>query len=203
MGSGSMKKWKYMAFAASVVIVVTIPLYALKERVVRAPNNRHGGLADPPTFVGREKCKSCHEVTYDKWLGSHHDLAMAVATDSTVLGDFDDAIFEHGSITSRFFRKDGKYVVHTEGPDGEMDDYEIAYTFGVEPLHQYLIPFPDGRLQCLTIAWDTERGRWFHLYPDQDIGPDDWLHWTRNGQNWNGMCAECHSTNLKKGYAPD
>ncbi len=109
-------------------------------------------------------------------------------------------VFEHHGVTSRFYRKDGKYFVETEGPGGAMDDFEIAYTFGVEPLQQYLIPFPNGRLQSLTIAWDVERGRWFHLYPDQDIPPDDWLHWTRNAQNWNGMCAECHSTNLKKGY---
>ena len=84
-----------------------------------------------------------------------------------------------------------------------MGDFEITHTFGVEPLQQYLVPFPGGRLQALWIAWDTEREEWFHLYPDQDIPPTDWLHWTRNAQNWNGMCAECHSTNLIKGYDAD
>ena len=64
------------------------------------------------------------------------------------------------------------------------------------------IPFPGGRLQAFSVAWDTEREEWFFLYPGSDIPADDWLHWTRNGQNWNGMCAECHSTNLKKGYDP-
>jgi tetratricopeptide (TPR) repeat protein len=83
-----------------------------------------------------------------------------------------------------------------------MDEFEIEYTFGWEPLQQYLIRFPGGRLQALSIAWDVERRRWFHLYPDQAIPPDDWLHWTRNGQNWNGMCAECHSTDLRKSYDP-
>ncbi len=28
----------------------------------------------------------------------------------------------------------------------------------------------------------------------------DQLHWTRPQQNWNYMCADCHSTNLQKGY---
>ena len=55
----------------------------------------------------------------------------------------------------------------------------------------------------MPIAWDTERGRWFTLNPDTVVAPDDWLHWTRNGQNWNGMCAECHSTNLQKNFDPD
>ena len=65
------------------------------------------------------------------------------------------------------------------------------------------MPFPGGRLQCLTIAWDGDDGRWFDLYPDQEIPPDDWMHWTRAAMNWNGMCAECHSTNLVKAFDPD
>ncbi len=125
---------------------------------------------------------------------------MDVASDKTVLGDFDDATFTHRGVTSRFYRRDGKFYVFTEGPGGKMGEFEIAYTFGLTPLQQYLVPFPGGRLQCLTVAWDSVRKRWFHLYPDQDIPASDWLHWTRNAQNWNGMCAECHSTNLKKGY---
>jgi tetratricopeptide (TPR) repeat protein len=127
---------------------------------------------------------------------------MDVASDSTVIGDFNDAVFEADGVTTRFYRRGDKYLVHTEGPGGEMGEFEIAYTFGFEPLQQYLIPFPGGRLQSLTIAWDVEREDWFDVYPDDDFPPDDWLHWTRNGQNWNGMCAECHSTNLRKGYDP-
>jgi Tfp pilus assembly protein PilF len=84
-----------------------------------------------------------------------------------------------------------------------MDDFEITHTFGAYPLQQYLIPFPGGRLQCLTIGWDVIKNEWYHLYPDQDIPVDDWLHWTNQAQNWNSMCAECHSTHLTKGYDPE
>jgi tetratricopeptide (TPR) repeat protein/Zn finger protein HypA/HybF involved in hydrogenase expression len=49
-----------------------------------------------------------------------------------------------------------------------------------------------------------EKGTWFDMgamvYKDQEIKPDNWLYWTNQAQNWNGMCAECHSTNLKKNY---
>jgi tetratricopeptide (TPR) repeat protein len=81
-----------------------------------------------------------------------------------------------------------------------MGDFEITYTFGWYPLQQYLVPFPGGRLQCLPIAWDVKAKKWYHLYPKAPIDPGDWLYWTNAGQNWNGMCAECHSTNLKKNY---
>ncbi len=83
---------------------------------------------------------------------------------------------------------------------GKMGDFEITHTFGWYPLQQYLVPFPGGRLQCLPIAWNVEERKWYHLYPKALMDSNDWLYWTNAGQNWNGMCAECHSTNLKKNY---
>jgi predicted CXXCH cytochrome family protein len=198
MNTDPMYRWKLTGLAASTVIVLTIPVYAVKELGHRSQLPAPDGSV--AVFVGRDRCIDCHEQAYASWHDSDHDKAMDVANDSTVLGDFDDAVFESSDITGRFYRRDGKFYVTTQGPDGEPAEFEITHTFGFEPLQQYLIPFPGGRLQSLTIAWDTERHRWFDLYPDQDIPPDDWLHWTRNAQNWNGMCAECHSTDLRKGY---
>jgi len=142
-----------------------------------------------------------------QWTGSHHDLAMQPATAESVLGNFDDASLTHFGVTTSFYNKDGRFMVRAEGPDGTLEDYEIRYTFGVEPLQQYLIEFPGGRMQALSLAWDArpedEGGqRWFHLYPDEKITHDDELHWTQPSQNWNSMCAECHSTRLEKHYDP-
>ena len=157
------------------------------------------------TFVGRQACIQCHAKEVELWEGSHHDLAMQVADESTVLGNFDNATFTNNGITSTFFKREGKFLVRTDGPEGELQEYEMAYTFGIEPLQQYLIAFPQGRYQALSLAWDTRSAqeggqRWFHLYPDEEILYDDPLHWTGISQNWNYMCAECHSTQLKKNY---
>ena len=157
------------------------------------------------TFVGRQACAQCHAREVELWEGSHHDLAMQVADESTVLGNFDNATFTNNGITSTFFKREGKFLVRTDGPEGELQEYEIAYAFGIEPLQQYLIEFPGGRYQALSLAWDTRSAqeggqRWFHLYPDEEILYDDPLHWTGISQNWNYMCAECHSTQLKKNY---
>ncbi len=197
--SRDLQRWQIIGLSALAAIVLLIPLYVLRAgREVAPPLTKAS-----PTYVGRNECRTCHETEFQSWLNSDHDKAMDVAADSTVLGDFDDAVFSSKGVTSRFFRRDGKFFVHTAGPGGKMGDFEIAYTFGHEPLQQYLVPFPGGRLQCLTIAWDTDDDRWFDLYPDADIPHDDWLSWTGGGQNWNGMCAECHSTDLKKGYDPE
>ncbi|MDX2411499.1 MAG: tetratricopeptide repeat protein [Woeseiaceae bacterium] len=198
MNDEGMRSWKIAALIALGVIVLSIALYVVREtqRDVAVTS----ADTSAATFVGRDQCIDCHDDAYEQWLGSDHDNAMDHANDQTVLGDFNDVEFEHDGVISRFYRKEDKYFVFTEGPGGEMADFEIRYTFGIEPLQQYLVPFPGGRLQALSVAWDTDEQRWFDLYPDATFSADGWLHWTRNGQNWNGMCAECHSTNLQKNY---
>ena len=254
------------------------------------------------TYVGIGKCAECHPDEIDHWTGSDHDLAMDLATDRTVLGNFDDAQFTHiafdhvlllkddeiraaveaveprfwavaledptrayskdladklrakiaeamsepdraklaelierrktlaplrpcdvtdaqreigdilrrlkndgkistdFAVTSTMFRRDGKFFVGTDNRHGQMEDFEVKYVFGVRPLQQYLVEFSDGRVQCLPIAWDTENRSWYHLYCKEPIPFDDPLHWTGPLQNWNYMCAECHTTNLQKSY---
>jgi predicted CXXCH cytochrome family protein len=151
-------------------------------------------------YVPNGQCAGCHPAEAEAWAASDHFRAMAPASDASVLGDFGGVEFEHGGVTSRFSRRDGTFVVRTDGSDGRLADFDVAYAFGVHPLQQYLIAQPGGRLQALTIAWDTERRRWFHLYPGEKTPPGDVLHWTGRYQTWNGMCASCHSTNLRKNY---
>ncbi|MDX1405051.1 MAG: tetratricopeptide repeat protein [Woeseiaceae bacterium] len=161
----------------------------------------------PMRFAGSEACRECHLPQYQLWQPSHHALAMQEATADTVLGDFSDVDFTYFGTTSRFFTRDGAFMVRTDNAAGELEEFEISYTFGVTPLQQYLIERPDGRLQALSIVWDSRAAaiggqRWYHLYGDEFIGHDDPLHWTGREQNWNYMCAECHSTDLQKNYQP-
>ncbi len=164
------------------------------------------------TFAGGDSCAKCHQPQHDLWRGSHHDLAMDLATDKTVLGDFNDATLTHHGITSKMFKRDGKFFVNTEGPGGQMADFEVKYVFGVDPLQQYMVEFDRtsdmpaheiARVQVLRISWDTKKKRWFHLDPPdvkEKLDPSDELHWTGLAQRWNHMCADCHSTNLQKNY---
>lgn len=159
-----------------------------------------------PSFVSSEKCASCHQTEYQEWMGSHHWHAMEPASPESVLGDFDNVEFTHFDTISLFYTRDGKYFVRTENATGALEEFEISYTFGVYPLQQYLIKFPDGRIQTLSIAWDSrpeQKGgqRWYHLYPEEKIDYQDILHWTGAFQNWNSGCAACHTTGLQKNYS--
>lgn len=197
------KKWKTAGLVAAVIIVSTIPLYIFLQLYSDNSNIQ----SDSVTFVGKKGCIDCHKKEFNLWQLSDHKRAMEIATDSSVVGNFNNSRFvsSNGKETL-FYKKDEKFFVKTEGTGGKIEEYEITHTFGYTPLQQYLIPFEDGKYQCLPIAWNTEKKEWYSLpemiYPDENLSPTNWLYWTNAGQNWNGMCAECHSTNLKKNFDP-
>ncbi len=156
-------------------------------------------------FVDNTQCIECHTEQGKEWQGSHHAQAMQLANEKTVKGDFNDIKFTHHKITSTFFRSDDAFFVKTVGPDGIHTDFKIKYTFGVEPLQQYIVELDKGHLHTLDIAWDTRPEniggqRWFRLVPDEHTKPGEPLHWTGLNYNWNNRCAECHSTNVQKNY---
>jgi tetratricopeptide (TPR) repeat protein len=129
---------------------------------------------------------------------------MMGAAPAAVRGDFNNAAFAVGEHRARFFRRGAEFWVEFAHGANRPQAYQVVYTFGVEPLQQYLVEQPGGRLQFIPFAWDSRPAgaggsRWFMLYPD--AGPDDEFYWTNPGQNWNYMCADCHSTNVRKNYS--
>ncbi|MBK3518368.1 multiheme c-type cytochrome [Carboxylicivirga marina] len=190
-----------MMLALIGALIVLFPTYLLVKTYSSASSDK---LDDTPHFVGRETCIECHLPEYNDWVGSHHDRAMDIANDTTVLANFNNVSIEGNGMTHRAFMKDGKFMVNTDGEDGTMQDFEVKYVFGFTPLQQFLVEFDGGRLQTLPLTWNTLDSTWYHMvdsvYSNQDIHHNNWLHWTNQAQNWNSMCADCHSTNLQKNY---
>lgn len=172
------------------------------------PQPRDQPGATPPHYVGRAACASCHAAQDAAWRSSHHAQSMQPAGPETVLGNFGDQSIGGPSGQIRFLQRDGKYFANTIGPRGVPEDFQVLYTFGVYPLQQYLVALPGGRLQVLPVAWDSrprnQHGqRWFSLYPQEHFAGGTPLHWTGRDQNWNFMCADCHSTQLRRNYNSD
>src|SRR5271169_6319934 len=134
--SGAMAPW----LVACLTLIATLP----------APSRAEEPGSSAARFVGSQACATCHAKEYAAWKISQHRAAMQVADENTVLGDFNAARFSYAGTTSTFSRRAGKFVVRTDGPDGKLHDYDVRYTFGIDPLQQYLVEFPDGRLQALS-----------------------------------------------------
>ncbi|WP_223526846.1 tetratricopeptide repeat protein [Pseudomonas sp. BF-B-26] len=174
--------------------------YAPVSTPVAQPAKPQPVAVAPATMVDEQQCQGCHSDQVKDWQGSHHQLAMQEANAETMLGDFNNVTFKAENETTRFLRKDGGFWVNTPGIDGKNADFKVAYTFGIAPLQQYLIEVGEGRLQALGVAWDTEKHRWFHLYPGQGVNFKDPLHWSKPSQNANFMCVECHTTGYQRNF---
>mgnify|MGYP000156229198 CR=1 FL=1 len=169
---------------------VDIPTKSSHNEIVMTSNN----------YVGDKVCATCHSKEFEDWQGSHHDLAMQIADSTTVLGNFNNVEITLDGVRYFFTKNGTDYVINTTEIDGTQNSFKIGYTFGVEPLQQYLVDFENGKKQVLRVTWDVLKNKWYHQYAGDEIDPHDWMHWTGVSQNWNTMCAECHSTNLEKRY---
>lgn len=190
------------------IVLLTITAFVLFscKKETEYQNIQKGGIQTSSKeipdshFLGDQKCKECHQKELKDWQGSDHDKAMQVADSLSVIANFNNITFTSQGVTSRFYKKEKDFYVNTEGPDGKNHDYKIVYTFGIKPLQQYIVKFPNGHFQCLRTAWDTVNKKWFDLYPDFKVVHSEWLHWSRGGLKWNTMCSDCHSTNVRKNY---
>ncbi|HEY3432640.1 MAG TPA: tetratricopeptide repeat protein [Rhodocyclaceae bacterium] len=184
---------------ASVLFLLTVFAFTF------LPRHGQAGELALLRYTGSQRCIGCHQAQGATWQQSHHARSMQVADGTTVLGNFRDAELNHHGQRTQFFRRGGKFFVRIEEAGNPAREFPIAYTFGVHPLQQYLIALPGGRLQALAVAWDArsrEEGgqRWYHLYPESPPQPGESAHWRGRDQNWNFMCASCHSTGVRKNY---
>ena len=154
------QKYRNISIALALGILLFLPLYIFVELNFRTDNNNNGATAQ---YVGRTTCLSCHEEECRQWKGSHHDRSMDLAADSTVLGNFDHAELESNGRTHKFYKKDDRFYVFTDGENGEMQEFEIKYVFGFTPLQQYLVEFDHGRFQVLPLTWNTINKNWYHM----------------------------------------
>lgn len=155
------------------------------------------------TYANENTCISCHKNEVLEWQQSDHFHAMETATLKTVLGNFDNQTLDYQSQQARFYTKEKKLIISMPDLEGKLTNYPVLYTFGYQPLQQYMFDMGQGKIQLFPFAWDSrakEQGgqRWFVLHPDQKAY--DLFHWSQMGQNWNHMCADCHSTDFKKQF---
>ena len=150
-----------------IFIVISLLVFSGVMLIERCTPQKKDTEAMPTSgnkFVGDQACKTCHSTEYNQWLQSDHYMAMQPANDSTVLGDFNNARFTADGVSSRFYKKNGKFFINTQGEDGSNHDYLVKYIFGFRPLQQYLVEFPGGRMQVPRVSWDVNKKKWFHQY---------------------------------------
>jgi tetratricopeptide (TPR) repeat protein len=166
-----------------------------------APFNLPSQEATYAEYAGAESCRDCHQEEYTLWRDSHHGLAERQISASLDQVSFDPhRSFHHGTQTTHLGWSNQTACVSSVGLSGNPETFQIERVIGHDPLRQYLVPFPGGRLQTLEASYDPRSNEWFNVYGSEDRHPGEWGHWTGRGMNWNSMCAACHNTRVRKNY---
>ena len=195
-----------LTFVTTIVLLLVISIYYWHTK--SGPGTKTHAPFPEAHFIGTQACVGCHQNETEQWKLSDHHRAMEPANEQTVLGNFNNSSFDYFGRKTFFSQQGDQFQVKTENQQGKTETFNVIYTLGYKPLQQYLVKFPDGRIQALPFAWDTrakDKGgqRWFHLYPKDNIKPENPLFWTRPLQNWNYMCADCHTTNYDKNFSDE
>lgn len=155
-------------------------------------------------YAGSASCLECHATEHGAWHGSNHGLAERPVDESLDRTAFDPGrSFAHGSQTTVVAWNEGKPTVQADGLGGTRDPLPVVRVIGHDPLRQFLVEAPGGRLQTLEASWDPRTNQWFNVYGNEDRQPGEWGHWSGRGMTWNTMCGTCHNTRFRKNYEPD
>ncbi|WP_194757457.1 multiheme c-type cytochrome [Aliidiomarina indica] len=193
-------RWLYLSFAIVLAVIIGAFQFTAFERQPSVTAN----VQEASEWVSESDCAQCHQAQFQDWQNSHHQLAMLAPTYSSVRAAFLNTSFDTAGELFNFSKQDQQYFVNVLKDGQAEQNYQIAYTFGWEPLQQYLVQEEEtGALQALPIAWDTEQEHWFQLYEDMHITAEHPLHWQRAAQNATVQCVECHTSGYQVHYAPE
>ena len=200
----------------AVVLAITLAVYFGMRRQAPAPTAAARPALEPVApvippedethaqYAGSATCKECHEAAYAGWKDSNHGLAEREYRPEMDGKAFSpkQKLHHYGRDSEAFLDADGVAKILTAGFKGERRAYPVVRVIGNDPLRQFLIAGPGGRLQTCDVSYDPNRSEWFDAFGADQRAPGDWGHWTGQGMNWNAMCAACHNTRLRKNYEP-
>lgn len=163
-------------------------------------------------YVGSKRCKDCHWREYDTWKNTLHSKFVQFPGEYTIIGDFEmnnkmtvkvtnkAPKFASKEVTTKMYKKGGKFYVNTIGPDWEAHDYEVAYVLGINRKQNYITRFPNGEIHVLPVEWDANKKTWADLNGLKESYPGDREYWSDAGRIWQLKCGGCHVTGLKINY---
>ena len=204
------RRWGWIVAAGAVVMAILVTSL-LRPRPEPGPTSwSYPGSGQLPvgfasgeqSGFGPASCVECHAEAVADWTGSHHDRANRplIVRDEAELGALlqapqtyrkDDEVFE-------VRRRGETFHLLVTGPDGQTVTHPIVGLIGVDPLVNFLVALPDGRVQATTLAWDVHRQELFDTFDGEERKIGDYGHWLGQGLNWNANCAWCHTTDFKK-----
>ena len=193
---------KYVAVTllAGCAALSAIPARTIiKDAQRRAPDHRQ--VTNRPVeiqdrgFVSSGSCRACHPQEYATWHASYHRTMTQLASEESVVGDFNDVTLTAGQRVFRLFRRDDRYwvAIQDEHDAAKFDEREIVMTTGSHHMQFYWYETGIAReLGKLPFVFLFSENRWVpadstFLRPPSRVG-------TLETGQWNQNCVNCHTT---------
>ena len=205
-----------------VILAVLLIFFAIKTGYTPRPEEEREVVETTITpafgereYVGSKRCKDCHWREYDTWKYTLHSKFVQFPGEYTIIGDFEmnnkmtvkvtnkAPKFASKEVTTKMYKKGGKFYVNTIGPDWEAHDYEVAYVLGINRKQNYITRFPNGAMHVLPLEWDAINKIWVDFNGLKGSYPGKGNYWSDTESIWQLKCGGCHVTGLKTNYDKD
>jgi predicted CXXCH cytochrome family protein len=156
----------------------------------------------PAGYVGSAACRECHEDQFTSWHRSYHRSMTQVASEQTVLADFDNVVLTTDNARFTLNKKAGEFWVRMEplvqrpAENGQPAALEqrLGLVTGSHHMQVFWVPEGSGNLQLgFPFTWLIPEKRWVPRN-STFVRPPDLQH---HSEVWNVVCSRCHTTGVQ------
>jgi hypothetical protein len=153
-------------------------------------------------YVGSAACQSCHPENHASWYDSYHRTMTQVATEQSVIGDFDNVRLSGKDISVRLFRKDKQFLAEmTLGDPPRTDVFPVVMTTGSHNRQAYWLATSEHSRELLILPYMYLRAekKWIprhsgYINPTCLEERPELAILKRDSGRWGHGCIRCHTT---------
>lgn len=174
---------------------------AVTNRPIQAPTG---------DYVGSAACKSCHPQNHDTWHDSYHRTMTQVATEESVIGNFNNVRLYGRDLNVRLFRQDKQFLVEMNRDNPRATGvFPVVMTTGSHHRQVYWLgSSPDAPMMILPWMFLRAEQKWvprhsayvnpmcLQAFPELSVLKAD-------SGRWGFQCVKCHATRPYSAYESD
>ena len=152
-------------------------------------------------YIGSAACQSCHSNQHRSWHESYHRTMTQVATEESVLGDFNNVRLSGNDLGVRLFKEDGRFKVEMSLRDSPATRfYTVVMTTGSHNRQAYWLADPgDKQLKLLPFMYLRAEQRWIprpsgYISWNSQVDSSELSAFRNEEGRWSGACIRCHTT---------
>ncbi len=205
------------AIGLTVLTVLVCLVFRAEPETAPTPTKQPAMLTQPPAaksplpnlplemptdgYVGSDACQTCHVNQHGSWHESYHRTMTQVASDESVLGDFNDVHLAGRDLSVRLFKEQGLFKVEMSLPQySTTRAFTVVMTTGSHNRQAYWLSDPrDPQLMLLPFMFLRAEKRWIprpaaYIRKISHADSSELTAFRGEKGRWSLVCIRCHTT---------